>query len=546
VRSGGANSLPLALALILHLSDLHLLANPREQESIFDGLVEALRDVQERAKRPVDLLAITGDVFDSATAEPKLATTRFLDLFTAVGRSLGGEPPTVILPGNHDRRRGGLFGPHRESLFFALKRALGARAWVHGCTTPFLSAVLPRAFHGQRFSVIAYDSTYLPQGLLSAGGALRQEDLLSAAAQIGSSDPDDPVLFLLHHHLVPTPITDLGAIEVTDEASPILRWAIERALPELVAHGDREELTMTALGAGTALSTLHTLGRAVLVLHGHKHYATARLLNGTRSGHGDVLVVSAGSAGIAQRWSHVESQNAARLWPSFNVISWDERELAIDTVSFPWKGGASTLSIKPLVRATRSGYEWQSERLGGREFAEKDPDLDVNESIVHLAHSAAWQGRFDYECVRTLRAHDGLLRYLEAVEGARGGHCVAEPFGAVLALPAELHLDVRGTTRYEVRGGIFRTLVAAHSVDGHRAPAFAHIGLMSRYASRYTRLEVSGLGMLAARAFASTTDLGTGLEQPLGLTRAGDADSVVAAQSDCLARTLIRIYWPLE
>jgi 3',5'-cyclic AMP phosphodiesterase CpdA len=533
------------VALILHLSDLHLLANPREQESIFDGLVDALSDVR-RERGAVDLLAITGDVFDSATLEPRLATTRFLELFTAIGRALGGEPPTVILPGNHDRRRGGLFGPHRESLFFALRHALGERAWVHGCTTPFLSAVLPRAFHRQRFSVIAYDSTYLPQGLLSAGGALRQEDLLFAAAQIEDSAADDPVLFLLHHHLVPTPITDLGAIEIAEEAPPLVRWAVERALPELVAHGDREELTMTALGAGTALSTLHTLGRAVLVLHGHKHYATTRLVKGMRAGQGDVLIVSAGSAGIAQRWLHVESQNAARLWPSFNVISWNEPALAIDTVSFPWKGGASTLAIKPLVRATRRDYEWQNERLGTRDLAERAPDLDTNESIVRLASSTARPERWDYECVRTLRTNNGLLRYLEAVEGARGGQLSLEPFGAVLDLPAELHLDVRGTTRYSVEGGVFRTLRAARAVDGHRASAFAHVSLMSRYSSRQTRLEIVGLGRAAERAFSSTTDLGTGLEQPLGLSRSAEAGSVVACQSDCLARTLIRVYWPLD
>jgi hypothetical protein len=65
------------------------------------------------------------------------------------------KPPTVILPGNHDRRRGGLFGAHDERLFHALKQTLGKRAWVHGCTTPFLSAVLPRDFHGQNFWVIA-------------------------------------------------------------------------------------------------------------------------------------------------------------------------------------------------------------------------------------------------------------------------------------------------------------------------------------------------------------------------------------------------------
>ena len=115
---------------------------------------------------------------------------------------------------------------------------------------------------------------------------------------------------------------------------------------------------MTALRAGTALSTLHTLGRAVFVLHGHKHYATGRLLVGTFVGHGDVLIVSAGSAGTAQSWAQHETQNAARLWPSFNVIDWNGPDLRIDTVSFPWRGASGPIAIYPLVRARRSGSQW--------------------------------------------------------------------------------------------------------------------------------------------------------------------------------------------
>ena len=32
---------------------------------------------------------------------------------------LGGDAPTIVLPGNHDRRRFGLLGPHDEALFLA-------------------------------------------------------------------------------------------------------------------------------------------------------------------------------------------------------------------------------------------------------------------------------------------------------------------------------------------------------------------------------------------------------------------------------------------
>jgi 3',5'-cyclic AMP phosphodiesterase CpdA len=533
------------VGLIVHLSDLHLLFNPSEQESIFDGLVHALRDVYQRRARPIDLIAITGDVFDSSAVDLRLAITRFLELFSGIGRALGGAPPTVILPGNHDRRRGGLFGPHDERLFNALKDALGERAWVHGCTTPFLSAVLPQQFHGQPFWVIAYDSTYLPHGFLSAGGALRQEDLLSAASQIAGAQGDDPVLFLLHHHLVPTPITDLGLIEVEETTPRWLRWGIERALPKLVANADREELTMTALGAGTALSTLHTLGRAVLVLHGHKHYATSRLLDGTGVGHGDVLVVSAGSAGTAQRWSHGETQHAARLWPSFNVIDWDGPSLSIDTVSFPWKGGGSLVAY-PLVRAKRDGAAWHIDRSPLAAQSDVEPDLERNHSLIRLADSATSQGHWDYACERSVSAGSKLVRYVETVEGAAGGRCVIEPFGAELPVPGDVHLAIDGCTRYRVEGAVFRTLAAARAAQGHRASAFAQVALMNRYSSRRASLELVGLGERAPAAFASATDLGTGLERPMVLQRGGPDGGVTAQLDDCPARTLLRIYWPLE
>lgn len=536
------------MGLILHLSDLHLLFNPSEQESIFDGLVHALRDVKQRWRVPVDLLAITGDVFDSSSVDVRLAITRFLELFAGIGRALGAEPPTVILPGNHDRRRGGLFGPHDERLFHALKQALGKRAWVHGCTTPFLSAVLPQELHGQKLWIIAYDSTYLPHGFLSAGGALRQEDLLSAASQIADRPGDDPVLFLLHHHLVPTPITDLGVIEVEESTPRLLRWGIEKALPKLVANADREELTMTALGAGTALSTLHTLGRAVLVLHGHKHYATTRLLDGTVAGHGDVLVVSAGSCGTAQRWSHGETQHAARLWPSFNVIEWSDPELTIDTVSFPWKGGAGATSVHPLVRATRSGATWNVQRLPLVTPSEQAPELEHNHSLIRLTDSqSSFPGRWDYSCERRVVSSDNLVRYVETVEGVPGGRCLLEPFAAEIRVPGDVHLAVDGVTRYRVEGAVFRSLAAARAAQGHRSSAFAQVGLMNRYSAKRASLTLLGLGERAQAAFASATDLGTGLERPLGLRRASDHDGgVVAELEDCPARTLLRIYWPLE
>src|SRR6185436_16832733 len=110
--------------------------------------------------------------------------------------------------------------------FERLREALAGRAFVHGCALPFLAQVVPAELHRVPAWVVAFDSTYLPSGLLSAGGTLRQEDILQAAAAIGRQNPDYPVLFLLHHHLVPTPLTDVGIVQV-DHTPQIVRWGVQ-------------------------------------------------------------------------------------------------------------------------------------------------------------------------------------------------------------------------------------------------------------------------------------------------------------------------------
>jgi hypothetical protein len=140
----------------------------------------------------------------------------------------------------------------------------------------------------------------------------------------------------------------------------VVRWGVEHALPRLIAHADREELTMTALGAGTALSTLHALLRAVLVLHGHKHYATARLLSGIAEDQGDVLIVSAGSCGSVQSWFPTTARDAATLWPSFNLIDLSPGGVQVDVVSFGYRAeAAGTSVVRPLVNALREGPRWR-------------------------------------------------------------------------------------------------------------------------------------------------------------------------------------------
>ena len=81
---------------------------------------------------------------------------------------------------------------------------------------------------------------------------------------------------------------------------------------------------------------------------------------------------------------------------------------------------------------------------------------------------------------------------------------------------------------------------------GLRWAPYAWQGLMNRYACDEVHLEIRAEGSRALRgAFASETDLGTGLQKPLALTESSDG-AVVIRYRDCPPRTLIRVYWPLE
>src|SRR5207253_6364998 len=124
---------------------------------------------------------------------------------------------------------------------------------------------------------------------------------------------------------------------------------------------DREETMMTALGAGGFLTALHTLGRPVLVFHGHKHYPTTRVLHGTRTGEGDVVLLSAGSAGVSERY--VLTGRAMEIWPNFNVVRierhGDEFAVDADLVLFsPPERSRQEIVVRPLLSARSNGPRW--------------------------------------------------------------------------------------------------------------------------------------------------------------------------------------------
>jgi hypothetical protein len=111
--------------------------------------------------------------------------------------------------------------------------------------------------------------------------------------------------------------------------------------------------------------------------------------------------------------------------------------------------------------------------------------------------------------------------------------------------PTQIELWRGQTTRYEILGAYCRTIGEAERLFGTRWAPFAWQGLMNRYHSKRLRLEIRARGGALRGAFASQTDLGTGLQQPLRLAPGSDEDVVRIEYENCPPRRLIRVYWPL-
>jgi 3',5'-cyclic AMP phosphodiesterase CpdA len=529
------------MVLLFHLSDLHIDAESAGQRILFDLLVETVRREKEACEADHVALFITGDVFDSGTMPPAEAVPLFVRLCGRLVAALGCRVPTVVLPGNHDRRWRGLVGPHRSGLFAALRESVDPETtYVAGCRHPFLAEVIPRSFHGLPADVVAYDSTYLPHGWVSAGGMIRQEDLLQAHAQLGGGAADGPLMLLMHHHLIPTPLTDVSFIDSRGPMPRVARWMLGTALPTLVSNADREELTMTALGAGTALSTLHSFGRAVLLLHGHKHFPTARLVRGLVEGSGDVLMASAGSGGRRERLHSTHDADAARLWPSFNVVRFEGERVEIEAISFVPKRSPRAAVRRDLAKVTRRGGRWESDVVSNR-VRDWTKRLERDEACFVLSPSQSGNDEYwDYACERHvwLLRNARLRRYVDLVHpGARSSRL------RVRGPRQRIELRVNGVTRYAVADGLCRNAAAARRGQVLSA-AFEWVGLLCRYGGAVVSLSLARENASALAPFGSLTDLTTGRERPAPIESSKDEWRL--GVSDCPPRTLLRIYWPLE
>lgn len=555
---------------IVHLSDLHLLndvlvASPEKnpQRQILDNLGLALKKTRQDSHRSGDvwMVVVTGDLFDTATLRaPKVAA--IMDLLLSTLDQALERPTVVLLPGNHDVRADGVFkcGRWRSRVLPALRAHIDekpeGRVFLHAKQ----GARLVSAVEDDDVPVhlVAYDSTWLPYGLMSAGGMVRTEELLSLFP--GVQETQKPLVLMLHHHLISTPVADFSVVE--SWARHILKW--------LASNSDYEEVMQTALGSGSALSTLQSLGRPVLVLHGHKHYPCVRLLSGVSDG-ADVLIFAAGSSGLRTEYG-VGEMSPMSIWPSFNHLQIDEQGLQAHVVAYPysWNGRTQDMSRRWLANVAYAGCSWKPRDTGPVQSDTVDPArnlasgrmLALNQSVVSIrSATAAYAGiRKSFEVERTILvgAEGHLLTCREGVDCAGDATIQALPNapGAGSKVATVLRPPLRGVTlpvgspcRYLVSNGLYVSSADFGLAHDERDAPYESVELLNRYPADLARLRVRDLlaeyGLARSDCFASITDLTLGIERPASLHWAAD-DSAEVSVTDCPPRYRLRIYWPLK
>ena len=559
----------LVMLHIIQLSDLHLsndvLNAPQgRQGQVLANLESALiQTKREYAAEDAEwIVVLSGDIYDSAAMNDDTVRAIFDHLLGILDRTLE-SPTTLLLPGNHDVRSrgvirvGGLWpwGNVFEILQRHLqsKPQLNDRVFLYGNEAPSLLWTVPRG--SRPVDLAAYDSTYLPYGLFSAGGMVRAQDLLSLLPKLDT--PPTPLVLLLHHHLIPTPVADFTLVQ-----SPI-----RRLLKRLASNADYEEVMQTALGAGSALSALQRLGRPILALHGHKHYPSVRLLSGGAAvvenpdappDLGDILLLSAGSAGLVEEYLPGHGLPMP-IWPSFNHVQIDRSGVTAHIVVYPPDQDKSSKSpwARPLYSASCDDIHWKPRSFPGPQQQSygvpTPPRLDRNESAVRIGEGASRlaAARRSLHVERTLVAgpNPRLTEYAESIDCAKDA-TIRPVSGAKVSEESshEVLLNTDGSSSYEVSNALYvfaDDFAAAH--DKRDAP-FESIELLNRYHAKETKLSVSGLlsdcHLKPEECFGSVMDLTLGIERPVPLVWASDVATITV--SHCPPRHRLRVYWPVK
>jgi 3',5'-cyclic-AMP phosphodiesterase len=244
---------------LAHLSDLHLGAS-RATEKAARALVDALME------HPRQHVVVTGDVTDRGRRDE---AQRFFDIFAP----LEAEGRLTVVPGNHDRMG--------DDIGAAL--SFGRRVWIESRPGLHLVCVDSTAPHNR----VRWQSH----------GEICDRVLGEVSGALDAAPAEAKVAVLLHHHPLPLP-----------EETFAERFA------KAVGWPYTDELHL----GGRLLESC--LGRADLVLHGHRHiprHFSARAANGR-----ELTVLNAGSSTEMGAWRTIPLEQPSRA-------SWNRLDAAI-------------------------------------------------------------------------------------------------------------------------------------------------------------------------------------------------------------------------
>jgi predicted MPP superfamily phosphohydrolase len=293
---------------ILHISDLHFGGDSGFSPLVIGGraLEEVLiTDLAQEAINDIGLLVVSGDL--TTRADETALNTASVSFVDALRRALGlARHEVVIIPGNHDipLEQGDPVDYSHEKAF----KDFLLRYFDRPIEYPSLTTY--RLPDGRMLEVLSLNSVRLRKKELKDFGyvewGLAERLLRGIPAQVGSATR----MAVMHHHLVPSPRTELvdphepHQVSVALDAGEVIE-GLQRHGFELVLHGHQHVAAVTCVGRGRIAS-----GSAP-VLVGHD---------------APILVLAAGSAGA--KLDRLDPQMPAN---SYSVYRFEGRRLTIRT-----------------------------------------------------------------------------------------------------------------------------------------------------------------------------------------------------------------------
>ncbi len=354
------------------------------------------------------------------------------------------------------------------------------------------------------------------------------EDLLQVHAQL----PDDglPLVLLVHHHLIPTPVTDISHIDMVGTPR-LVRLAVQSVLPKLFSHAGPRRAHHDRARRGTALSALQSFERAGCCSCTGISTSRPRACCGALdASSGDLILTSAGSAGRSEGvYSHAAESRAplALLQLGGAVRTARARRGA---VLFAQAQRAAAHSSGSGARQALWFQNGKSSPARSRR-AILPARVVSDESTYTLSPSHGSAERWDFVCERRVAFASGVPSFAATRTSCTRCRC---------SRPAR----IRGRTDATIAAWIFRSKGRRLTVRTTRSAAHSQ----RRHAVTDRAPRSSGSGSCVATA-PTKRACGSRRARAMSFNRSrapriyDDLWSVTVR--DCAPRTLLRIYWPL-